>query len=553
MLLGLWLLICAAYTSSLSATWHLDDITKIVRNQSVHIQTVNTETLVNTVFADGSGRLYRPVPMLTFALNWYLSGSNVLSYHVVNMFIHCINATLLFLIVANLMQSPRMAGDCTQYEIYWIAFLTAAWWALNPVQTQAVTYIVQRMTSMAALFYLLGIYLYLRLKNAKPADTKMKWQAAIAGAYLLAILSKENAILFPLSILLIEVIFFRSPEPNRSRSKYWITTLAIVLLVALIGTIYFSVVRGNPLQCVDQLYSDRPFTISQRLLTQPRVLLHYLSLLIYPLPSRLSLCHDISVSTSLFKPWTTLPSILITFAMVVWCIADYKKRPLIALAALFFFVNHLVESTILPLELVFEHRNYLPSGFLFLPIAFSLVRLRHKPFVDGRIGRYLIAAAVCLPIGILCTWTFARNMVWHTERSLWENEIEKSPELARPYHNLAWGHYHPRQQYYEALALYEKALTKKANSRLETASTHNNIGRIHYLMGNYNQALQSFQLAIDTYPGLKIAEYQFVRTLMQMERWQDALKKIDLLLVENNSNPSYRKLRRIVLSKLGQI
>ena len=115
------------------------------------------------------------------------------------------------------------------------------------------------------------------------------------------------------------------------------------------------------------------FTLKERLLTEPRIIIYYLSEIFYPMASRLSLVHDIKISTSFFKPWTTIPAILAIISLLGIGLSQAIKRPIIAFAIFFYFINHIIESTILPLELIFEHRNYLPSFFLFFPVATGLI------------------------------------------------------------------------------------------------------------------------------------------------------------------------------------
>ncbi len=550
-IIGLWILIGVGYSNSLTVSWHLDDYPNIVNNEKIQITQFDYDSVVDTFFAGNSGKLYRPVSMVSFALNWYYSANRVFGYHVVNLLIHCINSFFLYLIVLSLLQEPRFYGLYSSSKKHWIAFIATVFWALSPVQTQAVTYVVQRMTSLAALFYIIGIYLYLRYKNAVSNRSRTVLLAGIGVSYLLAVLSKENAILFPFSIYLIETIFYAYSEHRNLKRRFWTAPVALTLFALIAGFAFVLIELGNPFLFFERIYSERPFTAIQRLLTEPRILLLYLSLLFVPVPSRLSLGHDITVSTSFFEPWTTLPAILIVLAIIILCIVNYKKRPLITFAFLFFFLNHGVESTILPLELAFEHRNYLPSLFLFVPLAHYMVKMSCHLFLSNKYGYYLVVTMVCIPVAILCNWTFDRNFVWHSERSLWEDEISKNTKLARPYHNLAWGYYQPLGKYEEALALYRKALTLKVASSIETASTLNNMGRIYYLMGDYDHALRFFEKSIKEHRGLKIVEYQIAMTLIQLCSWQEALEKIDATLQINEFHPAYLRMKGIVLSKLG--
>lgn len=550
-IIGMWALICIAYSNGLNASWHLDDYQIIVSNDKLHLSQLDFVSLVDTFFAGTSDRLYRPLPMLSFALNWYNCGADLLAYHIVNIIIHCLNALLLYLVVLKLLRTPRLAGDYDDAEINWIAFLAALIWALNPMQAQAVTYIVQRMTSMAALFYLTGIYLFLRYKKAASNRSRFVWGWAIAASYLLAILSKENAALFPIGILLIQAIFYPAAEPQPTTRRRRLVSSMLALVIAGLAIVVFILEYGNPLLYIDTLYANRPFNVSQRLLTEPRVLLFYLSLLVFPAPWRLSLSHDFALSTSLFHPWTTLPAMITLFVIVGLGIYFLRKKPLGSFACLFFFLNHSVESTVLPLELAFEHRNYLPALFLFLPLAHVMVRIRRHPSFPRNYGRHLIIGFSCLLIGLFVNWTFARNLIWHSEKSLWEDEMLKNPGLARPYHNLAWSYYQARGDYDEALALYQKALTLKSKSSFEFASTLNNVGRIMYLEGDYEKALDYFERSINAHPQRSITEYQIVMSLIQLSRWQGALERVNSALRINEMDPFYLKMKGLVLSRLG--
>ena len=254
-------------------------------------------------------------------------------------------------------------------------------------------------------------------------------------SFLLAIGSKENAAMLPASLLLIEFTCFQKFNWRFSKTIYLWGSVAgggIILILAVwffSPDITFSWLNG---------YRNRPFTLTERILTEPRIVLFYLSLIFFPLPTRLSIEHDVILSTSLFQPWTTLPAILLTLLLIGLGISQIRKRPIIALAILFFFLNHIIESTVIPLELIFEHRNYLPSMFLFLPIAagfqwlYDYCAAKKQPLA-GVLTGLLVLLIVCLGVG-----TYVRNLVWATEISLWRDAMKKAPQSARPLTNLAW-------------------------------------------------------------------------------------------------------------------
>ena len=370
-------LIC--YSNTFEASWHMDDLPNIIDNKKLKLETLSTENLIQTLFARPNAKepeLWRPLPCLSFALNYYLGGNDISGYHAVNIMIHLITASFLFLTIQQLLQTPVFKNQINSWEIHCTALLATLLWAINPIQIQAVTYIVQRMAAMAAMFTVIGLYAYLR-GHLQAGKMKWFWYAATFLAFGCAIMSKENAVLFPLSILLIEWIFFTSRQSKQRMLAILSTRQFIVAAVVafLVAGVFLHQV-GIPINW--SLYDTRPFTLWQRLISQPRILIFYLSLLFYPAPWRLSIEHDINHSLTLLTPWTTFPSILAVGGMIVAGFLLVRKAPLVSFAILFFFTNHLVESTILPLELVFEHRNYLPSFFVFLPIAFFIVKLLRK-------------------------------------------------------------------------------------------------------------------------------------------------------------------------------
>jgi tetratricopeptide (TPR) repeat protein len=260
------------------------------------------------------------------------------------------------------------------------------------------------------------------------------------------------------------------------------------------------------------------------------VLIFYLTLILCPLPGRLSIDHDFALSTSLLHPWTTLPAIVLTIAVVVGALFQTRKRPLLSFSVLFFFLNHLVESSIIPLELVFEHRNYLPSMFLFVPVAEGTVcllnRFRGK---QPMLYRGLIGLTICLLISF--GWgTYIRNKVWQTEVSLWTDANRKAPLLHRPLHNLAMALYDKTGQLEKALELYQKAAHLKMHRRSNRARLNGNIANIHYRTGNYSAAEFYFTKAVDLAPFIEDNRYRLAETLYQQQKLQAALAHVTVLL-----------------------
>jgi Tfp pilus assembly protein PilF len=245
------------------------------------------------------------------------------------------------------------------------------------------------------------------------------------------------------------------------------------------------------------LYDMRPFGPWERLLTEFRVIIMYLSLLLYPVSHRFSIDHPITISESLLTPPATLLSALLLLAILAGAVSLARRHPLISFAVIFFFLNHLVESTILPIELVFEHRNYLPSMFLFLPVAVGILRslayFSRRPPMQG-----FIAAFITLVIIGLGHATYMRNFAWKNEKSLWISCLENHPNSFRAHHNLGRV-YQRRGQREMARRAYQRALKcENLHSKGEKGITYFNLGFLAYEANEMDKAMAFYLKALQT-------------------------------------------------------
>jgi tetratricopeptide (TPR) repeat protein len=553
-LLSLFLIVVLIYLNTFNASWHLDDRLNILNNKGLHITNLQPDSLIRTFFTspDSGGtitnRLYRPIPCLTLAINWYFGKDEVFGYHVVNIFIHILTAYLLFLTILNLLKSPNLKNHYQGKENF-IAFLTAVLWAVNPVQVQAVTYIVQRMASMAAMFYILGIYFYVKTRISQYPLNRILLLFSCAFSFIFALGSKENTVTFPLALLFIEIICFQDLSSKRVRSALFVGSIAGGVLLVVFGMWLF--VSGNPFLIIEG-FQSRPFSLYERLLTEPRIVLFYLSLIFYPLPNRLSIEHDITLSTSLFEPWNTLPAILFHLVLIGIGLTQIKKRPLLALAILFFYLNHVIESTIIPLELVFEHRNYLPSLFLFLPVAAGFKWLLDIYQEKNRVFRSVLLCSSVLIIFIIGAGTYIRNMAWATEKTLWEDAMHKAPNSHRPYHNLAWAYYTKIGQYDKAIELYQKSLDLRTNNKFANPTALSNLALLYVEKKNYRKATELWQTALERLPDDEVIRHRYVIGLIEMKNWDAALDNLNLLMTRHPAHFDYNHLKGYVLLNQNQ-
>ena len=330
--------VVAVYSHVLQGPFVFDDKPNILENPYIQITDLKPKTLLQAAFKSPIPR--RPIANITFALNYYFDGYNPIGYHVINIIIHIINGILLFVIIRETLWLQNY-----QY-ITLVAALIALSWLLHPIQTQSISYIVQRMNCIAAMFYMLALLMYMNYKQ------KLLRRYLIVGVLsgIMSLGCKEIAATLPIFIILYEWYFYQNL--NRVWITKWLLPLSAMLLAIVIGMIGAERLYG--------IITTIPWT---RLLTECRVVVFYISLLLFPHPSRLSLDHDFTASTGILSPPSTLISMVLILAMVGFAVVSARKHRLLSFCILWYFGNLVIESSILRLELLFEHRNYLPSMF----------------------------------------------------------------------------------------------------------------------------------------------------------------------------------------------
>ena len=479
-LIVLSLLVCSIYSNSLKCSFHFDDWANIGDNPNVHLSEMGWDQLKKTLLSNPANPRtpYRPVATLSFALNYYLGKLRVGGYHAVNILIHLISSVFLYLFLFDTLRLPSQRGRYGSIA-YPVALLATVLWAANPVQSQAITYIVQRMTSLAGMFYIMAMYIYLK---ARTGDGKWRNTLLLVMcffSYVLAFGSKENAAILPIALLMFEVLVIQEDPGTFLRKHKW--RLALVLGgTLLLGLGYLYVKRGGILTFMSG-YGARPFSLDERLLTEPRVLLFYISLLLYPVPGRLNISHTIDISTSLFSPMSTFLSLAVIAGMVLFLLAIARRHALLSFCGLFFFLNHLIESTVFPLELIYEHRNYVPSMLFFVPIAILLWRIFER-YPSGREMKVAMFSAIAILVVGFGHGTFVRNFAWKSEETLWRDALEKAPNQFRAHNNL--GVYYKNTGYPEKAAThFEKALNSPPMHRRDQ-----NLVILYHLGNLYNDA-----------------------------------------------------------------
>ncbi|NMG77274.1 tetratricopeptide repeat protein [Aromatoleum diolicum] len=462
LLLGL---IALAYHEAPQNGFHLDDANNIVTHGPIHMTEFSVDALAR---AAREGALpQRSLANVSFALDWWRGGGGPSTFQITNILIHAATALAVLALILQLLR--RNGAPPTQA---WLAATAAtAAWAVHPIQVQAVTYIVQRMASLAALFILIAVVAYV---HGRQTQRGRIWYPIAVIAAVAAWLSKENAYILPALLLLAEYTLCREPA-QRLRSKLDRLVLALPVVLIAYVVIDIALLRGPLWQYLATGYANRDFTLGERLLTQPRVIFFHLGQILWPLPERFSIEHDFPLSRSLWHPWTTPLAIAGLFAWIAggaW-LALRSTVPVAGFLLLWIPATLAIESSVVALEIVFEHRMYLASAGLAGLLALALQRLARTGHAHG---------AVLLSLGLvagLLYATLSRVPVWRNPVTLYEHAANHAPQSPRAWGNLATA-YETENRSNEAIAAYSRALDlapRSAIAYLNRGSSYRKIGR----------------------------------------------------------------------------
>ncbi|NOQ63559.1 MAG: hypothetical protein GQ582_03505 [Methyloprofundus sp.] len=433
---ALWSVICLllfiVYWPSLHGPLVFDDIQNIVKNPFVAINDLSFASLEKAASSNNSGLFKRVLPALSFGVNHYMAGgfTATLAFKLTNLLVHIINSGLVMCLVFLLwprFKFPQVFSKTQSMALFLIVLL----WALHPLHVSTVAYVVQRMTSMAASFVLLGLCLFVYGRNILPQKMTRGFVYMAMGVILgtlLGLLSKENAALVSCYAAVIEFSLYSRQALNKGqrRGLYAFYSFFVLIPICLVLFYYF-VSPGNLMAS----FGLRDFSLGERLWTESRVLWFYLSLLVYPDITTMGLFHDdIVISREWMQPISTLVSVLSWLLMLIAAFVLRHKLPVFTFAVLWFLLGHSMESSFLPLELVYEHRNYLPSLGIIILGVYLLMQAASAFLNQSRLSHYIgIAMTGLLVLSVLLiTWT--RATYWESEKNLFTSIGENHPDSA---------------------------------------------------------------------------------------------------------------------------
>ncbi|MCO7223972.1 hypothetical protein [Pleionea sp. CnH1-48] len=420
------LLTYICYLPSLDGSFLFDDFVNIVQNKSLKMETFNAENLVSAAYSGDSGPLKRPISYASFAINILFTEYDTYPFKLVNLIIHILNGLLVFYLVQALFKTPYFPVK-TKSQNFSAFFITTIW-LLHPINITNVVYIVQRMNSLSSFFVLVGlnIYVYARLHGFN----RTKLYLALSGiliSTLLALFSKENGIIVIALIILIERFAFRfehAPQFLSRLADKLLTPLSLLIVIVMMSLL------ASQLDWLNNNYAYRDFSLTERLLSEARALFYYIYLFINPASTDFSIYHDdFVISRSLLTPITTLLSVTALFAIAIYCQRQENRSSLFSFLVLWFLTCHIIESTFLPLELIFEHRNYLASIGLILGVLglFEWLNERYK------LKPYLLLTSVII---VIASFSYIRILPYQDKFSLAITDVDAHPNSERANYEL---------------------------------------------------------------------------------------------------------------------
>jgi tetratricopeptide (TPR) repeat protein len=502
------------YSNTFLASFHFDDELFIIENYALR----NIWNLKGIWDSFPS----RFVTLFTFALNYHSNKLNVFGYHVVNLLIHLGSAILVWWLTKLIFVTPVMKKSKLSQSSDLIAIFVSLIFLTHPIQTESVTYIWQRCTSLAGFLYLFSLCLYLKSRllqiNKELTSQGLFLYISSLTLGLAAMFTKENSVTLPLMIILCEFCFFKA-----GRHIQWKKALPFLIMLPVIPILLFST---KPITFSDmQHFLNMPDARKYYLLTQLRVWITYIRLLFVPINQNLD--YDYPVNES-FMNLPTLGSFLLLAAIIIIAILLYRRYRLLSFGIFWFFLILSPDSSIIPLkDVIFEHRLYLPIvgfGFFIIGAIYQFFPGKTVKFMNVVLSLSVISCSIM---------TYQRNKVWNDEFSLWSDIMRKSPQKIRSYNNRG-NAFLNQGNLDEAISDYNRTIEINPNSAL----AYNGRGDVYLYQGNLDEAISDYSQAIAIDPQFTEAYYNRGTAYMKQGSLEEAVEDFNKAL---EVNPNYAK------------
>ena len=429
----LYLALCVGavliYLKGLHGPFLFDDYGNIVDNRAIQINELSIDALRASLGGPEAGPLGRPVSVLSFALNHYAFGLDPFHFKAVNLAIHLANGALLLVLLTLLMRHSRFSASGAGNAF---VLCVAAVWLLHPINVLPVLMAVQRMTLLAGLFTLIALICHVMASiRGGPPSIRILWLAAGWGlAWPLAVLAKETAMLFPLYAL---ILSWGLAQTQGAREAMWLTLLGMLAFVAAVAGFFLYLGFG----WLDAGYAMRPFSMIERLMTEARVLWLYAGQILVPSYAKFGLFLDgIPISRGLADPGSTWVALVAWLGVALALFALLRSQRLVALAIFWFLAGHSLESSVLPLEIAHEHRNYLPSIGLIVAAGLG-VQLLAKRIGVASVRRLVVVGVACVALVFASLYTWMRANQYSDEVAGALAEVSYHPNSPRANYGAA--------------------------------------------------------------------------------------------------------------------
>lgn len=453
-------IVAIVYSPAFHAHFYLDDFIQIIENPMIQ-NSLDLGAMVQY-------SLSRFIGYLTFAFDHALYGNTATGYHITNSIIHLLSGWALYGLLTALICSPVLKAK--KHGLVWLPLIAAIIFVLHPLQTAAVTYIIQRFASLAGMLYISSMALYAWGR----ITSRYRFYGLSLVCTILAFMTKENTLTLPAAILLLEFMFFRQLSTKQALHLFVATVLASAILIITVNI--------GPL---DQLTREsQVISRPDYLATQVLVLWRYVGLFFFPFGQRLE--YDIILQTNWFDP-TILAALVLHACLILGAWRLWHKSPLLSFGILFYYLTHLVESSFIPItDLMFEHRTYLPNVGLSVLVSAGLVSLLRYP-------RLKPVFLICTPVIFmgLSVLTIERNQLWADQIEFLKAETRLSPNKERVWTSLG-KELMRRNRLTEASTAFTNALElAKTKDGLEVLpSTLMNAILLHHYTGQFDKAFK---------------------------------------------------------------
>ena len=476
----------------------------------------------------------RPVISLSFAINYAINGLRVWGYHAVNLAIHIAAGLVLFGIARRtLLQPPLRQRFGMAAEP--LALVIALIWVVHPLQTESVSYIVQRVESLMGLFYLLTLYCVI---HGAESDSPKLWYVLSVASCLLGMASKEVMVSAPLIVLLYDRTFLGGSfaEAWRRRWRLYLalaaTWVLLAYLVVTAGTRGGTVGIGTGVAW--QSYA----------LTQLQAIPHYLRLSLWPHP----LVFD--YGTGLVSGFTeVLSGALIVTVMLLGTLVALRRWPSVGFLGVWFFAILAPTSSVVPVasQTIAEHRMYLPLAAVIAMVVVGAFAFGKRVLRD-RQGVVLGCVASATVVTLFSFFTIQRNRDYHSALTIWQDTVAKRPDSPRAHSNLGIA-LRERRRLPEAISQYEQALRLQP----DYAEAHYNLGIALLQLGQPQAAIEHWEQAVRIKPDLAEAHYNLGNALLQAGRAQEAISHLEQALRVKPDLAEAHHTLAVALEQTGQI